>query len=191
MKTIFKYLIFSVLILIFTSCRTKSVLKSEKESEVKELIKKDSLVKIQLTEEIKSVIENSKKEIESTDRSNLEISGTTDSENDFFYHNIVGKDTLQTIKISGNSTFSIKNNSVQSEKSTTEKKEITNENKAESITQSATLYGSIKTEKQSEITKEKEVKNILNIWWILLLILLLIFGYVFWEMYRDYKKFKI
>lgn len=146
----------------------------------KEAAKKEDVTKV--TDEVKQV----KKEDFSGD---IIIKGKSDSLNPLVYHNIAGKDTLQSITIKGNAEFTINNHY---KKETEDSKQIQKEQSTNIIQDLAKTAVSKETIKDVASAVTSTTKNIKSYGlqagtWIVITIVLIFLIFIFF-VYKYFKK---
>jgi len=159
MKTkILLLIIFSSLILGCCRSKHKVTTVSRENTHETEKVKTDSLG-LRHSE----TVQNTSADLLSTEKTdeisgNISIKGKSDNSNPFVYHNIIGKDTLQSISILGNAEYTISNHYVKASHKKTEniKEKFTNtfQEKAQHA-----LSKEIDRQKKSVISQEtKKIK---------------------------------
>jgi len=105
-------------------CRTKqkTVSSVKENSTTIETIQLDSVKQFVKAEEVKKTTDQKIQKKQEDFSGDIIIKGKSDSLNPLFYHNVVGKDTLQSITIKGNAEFSINNHYKKSAEKATETK---------------------------------------------------------------------
>lgn len=117
------------------------------------------------------------------------INGKSDSSNPFVYHNIVGKDTLQSISITGNAEYSINNHY---KKTDHKKSEVRKEEFTKIIQELAQNTVSKEKTKEAESAVSEETKKIKANGlqagtWIVVTIVLTFLIFIFFA-YKYFKK---
>ncbi|WP_343664458.1 hypothetical protein [Chryseobacterium mucoviscidosis] len=154
-----KTLLLIALISIAFGCRTKNkvITNNEEKKQESEKVKIDSL-----SSQSQQSVQNSSSETLSNNRKDEQsgeilIKGRSDQSSPFVYHNIVVKDTLQSISIVGNAEYIINTHYVKSDNKISETKKE----------QSVTLLRnddrkviSRKTQKESDLTISAQTKKI-------------------------------
>ena len=120
-------ILFSGLILC---CRSKHKITSTHKENKKETeqVKVDSLSVKNIQSAQNTSVDGLLKEQRNETSGKISIMGKSDPSNPFIFHNIVGKDTIQSISIIGNAEYSINNNytKVDNKKSEIRKEQFTN-----------------------------------------------------------------
>lgn len=176
--------------LIF-SCRTrqKSVSFTREGRTEIERVKLDSVKEVVKKEELKKITDQVKQVKKDDFSGDIIIKGKSDSLNPLEYHNIVGKDTLQTITIRGNAEYRINNHYQKSSENSkeTKKEESTNiiQDLAKTAVSKETIsdIASVVTSKTKEITSKGFQAGFWIVFAILGIVLILIFF-----IYKYFKK---
>jgi hypothetical protein len=185
-----------ILILILLSslifgCRTKqksvsftkeakTEIERVKLDSVKEVVKKEDVTKI--TDQVKQI----KKEDFSGD---IIIKGKSDSLNPLIYHNIVGKDTLQSITINGNAEYSINNHYKKESEDSKEVQKEQSTNIIQDLAKTAVSKETIKDVASAVTNTTKKIKsNGLQAGvWIWLAVICVVAIFIFFA-YKYFKK---
>lgn len=145
--------------LILGSCRSKQKITTVSRENIMETekVKMDSL-NLQSSETIQSNSE----ELSVTEKRNeisgdISVEGKSDASNPFVFHNVVGKDTLQSISILGNAEYSIRNHYTKTSNKKTENREEEFTNVFQQENQHAV---SKETEKEKTSVVSQETKKI-------------------------------
>lgn len=154
-----KHLLLIALMSIVSGCRTKNkvITNYEEKKQESELVKIDSL-----SSQNQQSVKNASSETLSDDRKDEKsgdvfIHGTSDQSSPFVYHNIVGKDTLQSISIVGNAEYIINTHYAKSDNKISETK------KEQSVTllrNNDRKVISRETQKESDLTISAQTKKI-------------------------------
>lgn len=152
-----------ILILVFSllGCRTKhktiSVLK-EGRTEI-ERVKLDSVKEIIRKEETKKITDQIIKKQEEDFSGDIIIKGKADSLNPLIYHNIIGKDTLQSILIKGNADFTINNHYKKSTEDIEDKKKEESTNFIQDLAKTAVSKETIKDVAAAVTSKTNDIQS--------------------------------
>lgn len=145
--------------LILGCCRSKQKMTTVSRENIRETekLKVDSL-SLQSSETIKSNSED----LSITDKNDeisvdISVEGKSDASNPFVFHNVVGKDTIQSISILGNAEYSIRNHYTKTSNTKTENKKEELINVFQQENQHAV---SRETEKEKTSTVAQETKTI-------------------------------
>lgn len=146
--------------LILGCCRSKHKITTVSKEKIKEAekVKIDSL-NIQHSETVQNTAADLSAAEKISDISGeVSIKGKADSSNPFVFHNIVGRDTVQSISILGNAEYSINNHYVKASKEKTESKKEERTNIFQEASQQ-TVSKEISKEKTSVVSQEtKKIK---------------------------------
>ena len=131
-----------------------------------QLVQKNELIKVDSnTVELKKDTAIAVKEIENENQKenhqnngDIIIKGSSDSSNDFDFHNIVEGDTLSSIHISGNATFEIKNKWLKEKKSEVEKSKEENLNIIAKVARKSVSKETVAKISNKAKKVEKEIK---------------------------------
>lgn len=184
-----------LLLIIFSGlalgcCRSKQKITSvsKEHKQETEKVKVDSLSLKNIESAQSSSADVSVKEKKDEISGNLLITGKSDIANPFVFHNIVGKDTVQSISIKGIADYSISNHYVKASNEKAESKKEEVKNHFQDVAQNA-VSKEIKKEKisvASEETKKIKVTGFQIATWIFMTIL----GITVILMFFAYKYFK-
>ncbi|WP_312901353.1 hypothetical protein [Chryseobacterium taichungense] len=181
-------IIFSGLILGCCRSKQKITTVSKEHQQETEKVKADSLSlnSIESVQNVSADISSAEKKNEIS--GNLLITGKSDIANPFVFHNIVGKDTVQSISIMGTADYSISNHYVKSSNSKTENRKEEFKDHFQDVAQNA-VSREIKKEKTSVVSEETEKIKVTGFQiatWIFMTVL----GITVILMFFAYKYFK-
>lgn len=152
---------FMLILIILTSCRTRTKDLAINEYQYAEIEKIDTNTVVSLDKSVQKIdkIEIKKDQTVKENDGDIIIKGKTDSLKDFNFHNIVDGDTLSDIYISGNADFIIKNRWKQTQKKETEKSESESLNIVAEIARKSVAQSTIKEVAIELKTKDVKVKS--------------------------------
>lgn len=156
-----KILILILLSSLILGCRTKtkaSFYEKEGRTEV-ERVKLDSVKETTKKQEVKKTSEQETKKHQEEFTGDIVIRGKSDSLNPLVYHNIIGRDTLQSIVIRGNADFSINNHYKKSEENNKDLKKEESTNIIQDIAKTAVSKETIKDVASTITQKTREIKS--------------------------------
>jgi hypothetical protein len=156
-----KILILILLSSLILGCRTKhktiSILKEGK-TEI-ERVKLDSVKEIIRKDETKKITDQVvKKQVEDFS-GEIVIKGKADSLNPLVYHNVIGKDTLQSIFIKGKAEFTISNHYKKGAEKTEESKKEESTNFIQDLAKTAVSKETIKDVASAVSTKTNDITS--------------------------------
>ncbi|SMP13171.1 hypothetical protein [Chryseobacterium profundimaris] len=176
--------------LILGCCRSKQKVTTVSRENIQETQKEkvDSL-SLQRSETIQTGLEN----ISTTEKNNeisedISVKGKSDISNPFVFHNVVGKDTVQSISILGNAEYSIRNHYTKTSNKKTEsrKDEFTNAFQQENQN---TVSKETEKEKTSVVSQETKTIKVTG-FGIAAWIFITVFGITVILLFFTYKYFK-
>lgn len=176
--------------LILGCCRSKQKMTTVSRENIRETEKeKTDSLNLQRSETIQTSLEN----ISATEKNNeisgdILVNGKSDASNPFVFHNVVGKDTVQSISILGNAEYSIRNHytKTSNKKTESQKEEFTSTFQQEN--QNA-VSKEIQKEKASVVSREtKKIK--VSGFGIAAWIFITVFGITVILLFFTYKYFK-
>ncbi|WP_029297147.1 hypothetical protein [Chryseobacterium hispalense] len=181
-------IIFSGLILGCCRSKHKIITVSKENIQEKEKVKADSL-SLQSSEAAQST----SSDMLLTEKTNeisgdVSIKGKSDASNPFVFHNIVGKDTMQSISIMGNAEYSILNHYAKTDHNKTEAIKEESVKMIQDITRN-TVSKEVNKEKTSVVSQETK-KTKVNGFEIAAWIFLTIFGVTLILIFFTYRYFK-
>lgn len=180
-----------LLLISFSSCRTKNKEVLKQQEQQKEFIKKDSLLNIKqrdsLVNETNSKSQEKKENFQ--DSGDIIIKGISTEQKNFTYYLKKGQDTLSSLEISGNATFEYRNfwNNFKIEQ---KKEELTNQKTIQKSDKDVNF--SSKKNKKTEVQKKEINKNVKEkdftfSFWIFSFSCFVISGILIW-LYYKFKK---
>lgn len=184
-------LMISILFLLFFSCSTKNKAIEREKQKLEQVSKKDSTENVSRETLVNNIekIDQKKELFNDSNLGDFELSGETEESKPFFLYNIQNKDTISSIKITGKSSFKIKNSWERSIKKDSEYKYI--DLKKDTLKTTKKEFSDkkeIKLNSSSEkVVKNKKVTDFSYTFYIWLGIILLII-ILFYLFYRFYGK---
>ncbi|WP_426473454.1 hypothetical protein [Chryseobacterium balustinum] len=185
-----------ILILILLSslllgCRTKHKIVSftkEGKTEI-ERVKLDSVKVIVKKEDSKKITDQNIKNKKEDFSGDIIIKGKSDSLNPLVYHNIVGKDTIQSVSIIGNAEYSINNHYKKSSEENQQTKKEESTNIIQHLAKTAVSKETIKdvASAVSEETKKIKSTGFQSGTWIVITIIAVFLICIFFT-YKYFKK---
>ena len=154
-----------VILILLTSlllgCRTKhKVVSFTKEGKTEvELVKFDSVKEIIRKDETKKITDQIVKKKVEDFSGDIIIKGKSDSLNPLTYHNIVGKDTIQSISITGKADFTISNHYKKAEEKTEGSKKEEYANFIQDLAKTAVSKETIKDVASAVSTKTNDITS--------------------------------
>lgn len=154
-------LILILLTSLLFGCRTKNKAVSfTKESTTEiERVKLDSVKENIRKEEAKNFTDQVIKKQQEDFSGDIVIKGKADSLNPLIYHNVVGKDTLQSISIKGNADFNISNHYKKATENTKDIKKEESTNFIQDLAKTAVSKETIKDVASAVSTKTNDITS--------------------------------
>jgi hypothetical protein len=176
--------------LIF-SCRTRqksvSFTKEGKTEVIR--VKLDSVKEVFKKEDLKNVTDQNTQNKKEDFSGDIIIKGKSDSLNPLVYHNIVGKDTIQSVSIIGNAEYSINNHYKKSSEENLQTKKEESTNIIQDLAKTAVSKETIKdvASAVSEETKKIKSTGFQSGTWIVITIIAVFLIFIFFT-YKYFKK---
>ncbi|MBT0572528.1 hypothetical protein OKE68_11615 [Riemerella anatipestifer] len=189
-----KFLLIIAVLLLF-SCRTRKKTDTHIQSKTVEVKLKDSISVREIKQEQTTKVQD-KLQIDKHSKhqeKKIEIFGNTEPEMPFVFHEVEGKDTLQSIIINGNAQFSVKSFKKSSQHTTEKKEEQEHLNEVQELARNAVSQRTINEVANEIRAVSNEVKSsgfTFGTWvWIIIGSILIIAGAVLYFYLKRIKLF--